>query len=107
LDTPREKLEHAVEIIRGALENHEGMADEYPPRVYFFDFLREAFAIRMIYWYSPPNYWDYLAFSEQLNLRIFKEFEEAGIEFSLPMRLTHMSVESEPKPIEVQFRRQT
>jgi MscS family membrane protein len=107
LDTPRPRLEQAVEIIRGALENHEGMDDEFPPRVYFFEFLREAFAIRMIYWYSPPNYWDYLAFSEKLNLRIFEEFEEAGIQFSLPMRLTHTSVESEPKPIEVRIERES
>ncbi|MFV1966798.1 MAG: mechanosensitive ion channel family protein [Pirellulaceae bacterium] len=104
LNTPRKQIEQAVAIIRAALENHEGLNEDYPPRVFFFDFAPNAFTIRVIYWYSPPNYWDFLAFSERFNLQICRAFEEKGIQFSLPARLTFTSVESEQKPIEVQIR---
>ena len=49
LDTPREKLEKAVAVIRAALEAHEGMDPDYPPRAFFFDFNPDAFVIRVIY----------------------------------------------------------
>ena len=101
LDTPREKLEKAIVIIRAALDGHEGMDPELPPRVFFTDFVPTAFNIRVIFWYNPPNYWDFLAFSEKVNLEIFRAFEEQGIQFSLPFRVTHTSIDSEEKPIEI------
>ncbi len=103
LDTPREKLEKAIAIIRAALDNHEGMDPEFPPRVFFTDFAATAFNIRVIYWYNPPNYWEFLAFGEKVNLDICRAFEEQGIQFSLPFRVTHTSINSEEKPIEVRM----
>jgi MscS family membrane protein len=102
LDTPGEKIEQAVAIIRTALQDHEGMTTEYPPRVYFNEFNEESFNIRMIYWYSPPNYWDFLAFSERLNIEIYRAFEAAEICFSLPLRITPTSHASKEKPLAVQ-----
>ncbi len=100
LDTPREKLAQAIAIIRAALEGHEGMDPEFPPRVFFTDFAATAFNVRVIYWYKPPNYWEFLAFGEKINFEIFRAFEEQGIQFSLPFRVTHTSVDSQEKPIE-------
>lgn len=98
LDTPYEKVQAAVDIVRKELENHEGMDPGYPPRVFFFDFLPDAFTIRVIYWYHPPNYWDYLAFSESFNFAIFRAFEEQKIQFVLPRRITHSPFDSEKLP---------
>jgi len=103
LDTPRAKVEKAVEVIRAALVNHEGMDPEFPPRVYFNEFNSDSFNIRIIYWYQPPNYWDFLAFSERLNLQVFRAFEEQDIQFSLPLRITYTTVESEPRPLELRL----
>ncbi len=103
LDTPREKLEKAIAIIRAALNSHEGMDPKFPARVFFTDFVPTAFNIRVIYWYNPPNYWDFLAFSEKINLEILRAFEEQGIQFSLPFRVAYTSVENEEKPIEVRM----
>ena len=104
LDTPREKVERAADILRSALDGHEGMAPEFPPRVYFNEFNHDSFNIRVIYWYHPPNYWDFLAFSEKLNLKIMRRFEEEGIQFSLPFRMTYTTRESEPGPVQVDLR---
>jgi MscS family membrane protein len=103
LDTPRDKLEKAIEIIRTALDSHDGMDRQFPPRVFFTDFNPTAFNIRVIYWYNPPNYWEFLAFSEKVNLEIVREFEEQGVQFSLPFRVTHTSIDSEEKPVEVRL----
>jgi len=101
LDTLREKVEEALKIIRAALEDHEGMEADFPPRVFFNDFNHDSFNIRFICWYHPPQYWDFLAFSERLNLEIFRAFEEKGIPFSLPSRITYTTPDSRPQPVEV------
>jgi MscS family membrane protein len=94
LDTPREKVEKAVTTIRNVLEGHEGMDPDFPPRVYFNEFNPDSFNIRIIYWYAPPRYWDFLAFSQKVNLDICRAFEGQGIQFSLPTRVTHVDKES-------------
>ena len=65
------------------------MDPDFPPRAFFTDYLPTAFNIRVIYWYNPPNYWDFLEMSEKVNLAIFRAFEEQEIRFSMPARITH------------------
>lgn len=86
-DTSREKVEQVLEIIRHQLNDHEGMPADYPPRVYFMEFSEKGFQIRMIYWYSPPEYWKFLEFSERLNLEIYQQFQEADISLQVPMNV--------------------
>ena len=75
-DTPPEKVEKAVSIIRGILENHEGMQEDFPPRVFFNEFNDASLNILMMYWYHPPDYWNFVAFSEKVNFQIFQAFDE-------------------------------
>jgi MscS family membrane protein len=103
LDTPGDKVQKAVSIIRDHLANHEGMDPDHPPRVFFEEFDASAFSIRFFYWYSPPNRWDFKAFSERLNFAIFREFEENGIQFSLPFRHSFWKHDDEQGPLDVQF----
>lgn len=103
LDTPAEKLEAAVGILKEQIDNHEGIHISFPPRVFFVDFLPTAFTVRVIYWYHPPDYWSYLAFSEKFNLAVFHAFEREGIKFALPQRITHTSVESEQAPVDLRI----
>ncbi len=86
LNTTSEKLEKAVAIIREKLADHEGSTPDLPPRVFFDDFKEDAFVIRFFYWYSPPDYWQFMAFGEKLNFEIFRAFEQHEIHFSLPSR---------------------
>ena len=60
-----------------------------------------ACIIRMYYWYTPPNYWDFLAMGEKVNLEVFRAFEQQGIRFALPLRVSHTSVDSQEKPVDV------
>jgi len=99
-DTPPEKVERALAIIREVLENHEGMDPEFPPRVFFDEFNDASLNIMMIYWFFPPNYWDFLAFSERVNLRIMRAFEAEGIEFAFPTTTTYLA-QDDRRPLNI------
>jgi MscS family membrane protein len=98
-DTPREKIQQAVNLLRGILEEpgigepiHPVINDTpTPPRVFFNDFNADSLNIFVIYWYAPPSWWDYMAHAEKLNFRIFEEFEKAGIEFAFPTRTLYLA----------------
>ena len=88
LDTPTQNVENAIKGIEDLLENHEGMPPDFPPRVYYFDIVEDAKLFRIIYWYEPPAYWDYLAFNQRINLGINRLFEAEGITMLTPTRVT-------------------
>ena len=102
-DTPPDKVEKAVQIVRDVLENHEGMDPEFPPRVYFSEFNDYSLNIVMIYWFYPPDYWAYLAFTEKVNLKIMRAFEAEGIEFAFPTSTTYLA-QDERRPLEIGLR---
>jgi MscS family membrane protein len=90
-NTPLDKVQKAVDIIRTALDNHEGMDPEFPPRVYFNEFNPASLNILVLYWYHPPNYWDFLDFNQRVNIQIMQEFEKEGIKFAFPTTTTHLA----------------
>ena len=90
-DTPPEKVIEAKAILEDILKDHEGMKEDFPPRVYFNDFKDYSLSFLCIYWYHPPAYWDYMDFSEKVNLEILKRFNEAGIDFAFPTQTVHLA----------------
>ena len=90
-DTKPEKVQEALDILRDILEDHEGMDAEFPPRVYFNEFNDCSLNIRAIYWYHPPNYWDFLAHSEKVNMELLRRYNDAGIEFAFPTQTLYVN----------------
>ncbi|MFH0910899.1 MAG: mechanosensitive ion channel family protein [Planctomycetota bacterium] len=90
-DTPPEKVERAVALLQELLANHEGMREEFPPRVYFNEFNADSLNLIAIYWYHPPDYWSYMAHAQRLNLAIMRRFEEEGIEFAFPTQTLYLA----------------
>jgi len=90
-DTPPEKIERAVKIIEEILDNHDGMKPDFPPRVFFNEFNAASLNIIVIYWYHPPEYWEFLRFSQKVNLQIMRAFEEEGIEFAFPTQTLYLA----------------
>ena len=93
--TPVAKVNRALDIVRGALNDHEGMKEEFPPRVFLRDVNEGSIGIFLIYWFHPPNYWDYLAFSEKINLQIMTQFEAEQILFAKPALTVHLAESGE------------
>lgn len=90
-DTPPEKMVEAKKILEEILANHEGMNENFPPKVYFKDFNSTSLGIFAIYWYHPPAYWDYMQFSEWVNMEILKRFNAAGIDFAFPTQTVYLA----------------
>lgn len=90
-DTPPEKLQRAIEILRKLLKDHEGMDPELPPKVHFSDFNSDSLNILVLYWYHPPLYWDFLEFGERLNMEILRRFNDEGIDFAFPTQTLYLA----------------
>jgi len=99
-DTPPDKVERAVSIIKAILDNHEGMHPDFPPKVFFDEFNDVSLNIKIIYWYYPPEYWDFMAFSEKVNFKILRAFEAEGIEFAFPTTTTYLAQDNK-RPLTV------
>lgn len=89
-DTPPEKVAEAKSILEELLKEHPGMDPEYPPRVFFNEFKDSALNLVCFYWYHPARYWDYMAFTEDLNLKILERLNAAEIEFAFPTQTVHL-----------------
>jgi MscS family membrane protein len=95
LGTSPEKMNQAVALVRNILAVPEGPDAEihpnraindpdFPPRVFFSDIKRDAMNILVLYWYSPPNFWEYLEHANWVNIQILEQFNAAGIQLALP-----------------------
>lgn len=99
-DTPPAKIEKAIAILKELLDNHEGMHEDFPPRVYFNDMNADSLNIIVIYWYHPPNYWDFMEFTQNFHLELMRRFEKEGIEFAFPTQTLYLAGD-ENRPLKV------
>ncbi|MFP4471266.1 MAG: mechanosensitive ion channel family protein [Bacteroidales bacterium] len=105
-DTPTEKIQEAIDIIKDVLKDHEGMHPEFPPRVYFSEFNSDSLNLMVLYWYHPPDYWAYMEFSEKVNFEIFSRFNEAGIDFAFPTKTLYLAGDDK-RPLDFGLSEQT
>ncbi len=64
---------------------------DFPPRVFFNDFNPASLNILVVYWFHPPEYWDYLAHARWINLQIMERFRAEGIDFAFPTQTLHLA----------------
>lgn len=102
-DTPPEKIKRATAIIKELLENHEGMQEDFPPRVYFNNLNADSLNIIVIFWYHPPNYWDFLEFNQRFLQSLFERYAEEGIDFAFPSQTVYLAGD-EKRPLEIGLR---
>ncbi len=91
-DTPPEKVELAMQIIRETLDAHnEKMHPDFPTRVFFNNFNECSLNILVIYWFAPPDYWAFMEFDQLFNLTVLRRFNEEGIEFAFPTQTLYVN----------------
>jgi len=94
-DTPPEKVQRGVEIIREMLEaRKEHFPEDLPPRVYFDDYNAASLNIVVYYWFTPPDWWEYLAFNHDFNMALLERFNAEGIEFAFPTQTLYLKQDS-------------
>jgi small-conductance mechanosensitive channel len=101
-DTPRERLIEAIQATRDILEE-QGIREpihpvigweKFPPRVFFQDYTADSLNIQVVYWFAPADHWAYMEHAQQVNLRIFEEFERLGVSFAFPSRTVYLANDS-------------
>lgn len=94
-DTPAQKVEQAIQLVKEVLADptiaQAFDLQKLPPRVYFTDLKSDCLNIQCMYWYTPPDYWAYMQHAQNVNLLLFKRFNEAGIEFSFPTQTLYLA----------------
>jgi len=102
-DTPPDRVDRAIEILKEILDNHEGMNEDFPPRVFFDDLNADSLNLICFYWYHPPDYWSYMSFTEKVNREIFRRFNEEGIDFAFPTQTIHLAGDKD-RPVDFGIR---
>lgn len=95
-DTPPQKVERALAIVKELLENHEGRHPEFPPRVAFHEYGPFSLNLLVMFWFHPADYWQYMAFAEKFNLRLLERFNAEGIAFAFPTQTIHLAGDQKP-----------
>ncbi|KKM00737.1 hypothetical protein LCGC14_1801430, partial [marine sediment metagenome] len=90
-DTHPDKVRRAVEIIREMFDARmDHFHEDSPPRVYFNDFNDVSLNIVVYYWFVPPDWWEYLAFTHDFNMELLRRFNDEGIEFAFPTQTLYV-----------------
>jgi MscS family membrane protein len=90
-ETPPEKVRRAVEIIEEILRDHEGMREDFPPRIFFDAFKDWSLNISIRAWYHPPEQWAYQAWLQETCMEILQRFHSEGIRFALPAKTLRLA----------------
>lgn len=81
-ETPAEKVEEALEIIRDILKNDPGVRPDY--MVCFEELAAYSLNIRVLWWSIDADWKKFMATRESVNLSLLRRFSAAGIEFAYP-----------------------
>lgn len=79
--TPPAKLSQIPEMIRTAVDKH---AQARFDRAHFKEYGESALTFEIVYWIANPDYNNYMDVQQAINLDIYSQFGEAGIDFAYP-----------------------
>lgn len=109
-DTPPAKMEQGIEIVKEIFalpEIASGFSlEEMPPRVVFDELRADSLNIKVIYWFAPVDYWQYMAHAQRFNLELMKRFEAAGIDFAFPTQTLYLAGDKK-RPLAIEGGRAT
>ena len=79
--TPAEKLERIPALLRAAIETQEKVRFD---RSHFASYGDSALNFETVYYVESSDYAEHMDILQAINLRIYRSFEDAGIEFAYP-----------------------
>ena len=82
-DTSADEINKAKSIIQNILKETPGVVQEKEPVIYFDDFADSSLNIKVYYW-TVFDWNAHVQVKDQVNTRIKREFDEAGIGFAFP-----------------------
>jgi MscS family membrane protein len=91
-DTPPEKIERAVEILKRILVETDNIRDDF--WIAFNEFNDWSLNLNLCYKVDPPDWFLSLEVAQKVNLRMMREFEAEGIEFAFPTSTLYHKTEA-------------
>ena len=88
--TPAEKLERIPSLIRSAIEAQQGARFD---RSHFASYGDSALNFETVYYVESSDYAQHMDILQAANLRIYRTFEEEGIEFAYPTQTLFVAKE--------------
>ena len=92
-DTPADKLERIPAMIREIIESQELTRFD---RSHFKSYGDFALLFETVYYVLTPDYNVYMDIQEQINLAIYRKFEQEDVEFAYPTQTLFLRHDSEP-----------
>jgi small-conductance mechanosensitive channel len=81
--TPADRLEAIPHMIEEIISAHENVTFD---RAHFLSYGEYALRIEIAYTIDTPDPQTYMDTQQSINLKLFKKFQEEGIEFAYPTR---------------------
>ena len=91
-DTPVEKVEQALAILKELYQGHPMTHDFI---VSFNKFADSSLNIMVVHWWKSTDFRAYLDGWQQLNLEVKKRFDAAGLNFAFPSRTVYLKTDGE------------
>lgn len=91
--TPAEKLKHIPLAVKNVIESLELTRFD---RAHFFSFGEYCLNFEVVYYVLSADYNQYMDIQQEINLQLFRRFEEENIEFALPTQTLGFRNNSEP-----------
>ena len=88
--TPAEKLERIPSLIRAAIETQESVRFD---RSHFASYGDSALNFETVYYVESSDYTQHMDILQAVNLRIYRAFEDEGIEFAYPTQTLFVAKE--------------
>ncbi len=86
-NTPYEKLQAIPKMIRAIIESQENTRFD---RSHFSAYGESSLNFETVYYVLVPDYNAYMDIQQAVNLAIYRQFEEQGIEFAFPTRTVYV-----------------
>ncbi|NOQ97827.1 MAG: mechanosensitive ion channel [Calditrichae bacterium] len=90
--TPLEKLQLIPSMIKEIIVKQEHARFD---RAHFKEYGDFSLNFEIVYWVQKPEYITYMNTQQAINIEIFKQFEEQGIEFAYPTQTLFMTKEQD------------
>jgi small-conductance mechanosensitive channel len=88
--TPAEKLEEAVEIVKKIIIDHPDVTYD---RGHFASFGVFSLDFEFVFFVLSNDYNQYMDIQQDVNLKVYREFEKRGIEFAYPTQTLYLNKE--------------
>jgi small-conductance mechanosensitive channel len=88
--TPARLLEKIPPMLRQIVESREQVRFD---RAHFRDFGPHSLNFEIVYWVLSPDYALYMDIQQEINLEIYRRFEQEGIDFAYPTQTLYLRQE--------------